>query len=268
MNPQNPDNQYRAAATLNQQVGTAQTLQEMQDDAAPAQWDLPTGGDPTTGGPSANLLPDPSRPDGVRGPAFVPSGNPYAPGTISTPSGQQLEVVATSIDKKGRPTSFSPRMVPTGGDQRKALRDEIDDMRTRFTATVAAKESLPSPPEEGSSPEAMKVYRDRVAAVETNNQMLQRQADSIARDLRVREAQNRMMDLNFEKFLITPDFSNVAPSFMNALERRDPIALENLRVQVKPLADKGDTAAKQALEIMDSVLGKEEDKKGKTGYFK
>jgi hypothetical protein len=253
MDPANPSNQYRAAATLNQQVGTAQTLQEMQDDAAPTAWgspDLPVG----EGGATSDAL-------------FRPSGNPYAPGTFTTPSGQQAEVVATSIDKKGRPTSFSPRMVPTGGDQRKALRDEIDDMRTRFTSTVAAKESLPPPPEEGSSEEAKKVYRDRVAAVETNNQLLQRQADSISRDLRVREAQNRMMDSNL-KIVVTPKFQGVAPMFFEAIQRRDPIALENLRVQVKPLADDGDPAAKQALDFINDVTGKAaDDKKGKTGYF-
>ena len=270
MDPNNPANQYRAAATVGAQVNAAQDLQQMQEDAAPAQWGapfLPTDGEPTTG-PSANLLPDMNKPDGVRGTGFVPSGNPYAPGTVTTPSGQQMEMIATSVDKKGRPTSYSPRAISSGGDQRKALRDEIDDLQDNFRSTVAAKESLPSALPPGSSPEEIAAYSKRVAAVEQNNQLLQRQADTISRDLKVREAQSRMMDVKIDNMEVTPKFANIAPSFIDAFQRRDPVGLGNLRVQIKPLADDGDPAAKKALGIINDVLGeKPDEKKGKTGYF-
>ena len=258
MNPQNPANQYRAAATVSAQVNAAQDLQQMQEDAAPAQWgspDLPTG----DGGATSNAL-------------FEPSGNPYAPGTLTTPSGQQMDIVATSFDKKGRPTSFSPQRVPNGGDDRKALRDEIDDMRTRLAGMVSAKESLPAyptgPAGDAPTPDQIKAYKARVAEVEKNNRMLQQGADSVMRDLRVREAQSRMMDLKIDNMPITPDFAPVAPQFIQAIQRRDPVGLANLRIQIAPLASKGDPAAERALKIIDDVTGeKPDEKKGKTGYF-
>lgn len=240
--PQNPDNQYRVAATDQTRAETAVIGKN------PMDWLAPTPRDGTVDqGPQAELLPKVGF-----------TGDPMNPYNGQTPDGRSYSIVPGSVTKSGinYQTVMEPATRPV--DQKKQAQDEIDDMRTRLASLSSAKESLPAYPSgpkgEDPPPAAVESYRKRVAAVENTNRALEREVAGVTRDLRVKSARMRMME-DIPEFKVTPAFSNVAPQFFDAITRKDPVALENLRVQIKPLADDKDPAAVRALKYIDDVFG-------------
>lgn len=260
MSPDNPNNQYRAAATLNTQVNTAETLQKMDENAQPAQWgtpQLPTG-------PGESAAPS----------LFEPTGNPYMPGTINLPDGRQADIIPNSIDEKGRPTSYYPSVRPTPktgaavdpAEERKALDDNINDLQTRLGSLTSSLMPVPSIP--AAADDAQKAqFNKQVQQVSEVNAPVQQQLAQVQRDLKYRTAQRRLMDASVNLPNITPEFMESAPGFLRALQSRDVVGMENMRIPIKVLADKGDPTAAAAMKLLDDIFGKGVETKAKTPYF-
>jgi hypothetical protein len=272
--PNNPDNRYRAAATGNLEA-TAELTKAKTAEMGADPWEgvpfLPTEGEPGASNSGTQLLPDMSQEDGVWKPRSWKTGDPMNPVAGVDALGNKYSVGVAGVGANNKPyyqTQFEPQAKPV--DEGKVRRDEIDDMRTRLASLTSAKKALPAAPTAPKGGEVTQEQRDayqkQVTEAERSNSILNRQVESLNRDLRVREAQARMVEADYT-LQITPAFQGVAPMFMDAMTRKDPIALENLRVQVKPLADDGDPAAKKALKIMDDVLGEAVEPKAKTPYF-
>ena len=277
MDPNNPDNKYREAATASAQAGTvrtnvetAETLQEM---SAPSYWgtpDLPTGGGNTDS--ASPLLPSASNPLSPGTPAAGATGNPYAPATFTTPSGRQGEVVASTFDKRGRPSSYQTTFPKAETEDTKTweeVRGATEDNLATLTKSLKPIPAYPTAPTgaEGT-PEQVATYKQRKGEIETSNATVQRQIDELTARLDLGNRQERMEKTPLTDISITsPAFANVAPLVIEAYKRRDPIALENLRVQLQPLANDGDPSAKKVLEYMDKIRGTKVESKPKTPYF-
>ena len=268
MDPNNPDNKYREAATAGAQAGVVrsniQAAQDLQDMEGASWWspELPTGNGGTSG---VSPLPDGT-------PATGATGNPYAPATFTTPSGRQGEVVASTFDKRGRPSSYQTTFPKAETEDTKTweeVRGATEDNLATLTKSLKPIPAYPTAPTGAEvTPEQVATYKQRKGEIETSNATVQRQIDELTARLDLGNRQERMEKTPLTDISITsPAFANVAPLVIEAYKRRDPIALENLRVQLQPLANDGDPSAKKVLEYMDKIRGTKVESKPKTPYF-
>ena len=268
MDPNNPDNKYREAATAGAQAGVVrsniQAAQDLQDMEGASWWspELPTGNGGTSG---VSPLPDGT-------PATGATGNPYAPATFTTPSGRQGEVVASTFDKRGRPSSYQTTFPKAETEDTKTweeIRGATEDNLATLTKSLKPIPAYPTAPTGAEvTPEQVATYKQRKGEIETSNATVQRQIDELTARLDLGNRQERMEKTPLTDISITsPAFANVAPLVIEAYKRRDPIALENLRVQLQPLANDGDPSAKKVLEYMDKIRGTKVESKPKTPYF-
>ena len=259
MNPDNPDNKYRNAAAGNMEANAEQTRLKTEQDAQPAQWgapQLPTG----EGGATSSAL-------------FEPTGNRFMPGTINLPGGQKADVLPNSIDEKGRPTSYYTRVRPTPEtsavdpvEEKKILDANINDLKTRLGSLTSSLMPVPSIP--AAADDAQRAQFDKqMKQVSEVNAPVQRQLDQLQRDLKYRTAQRRLMDASVNLPNITPEFMESAPGFIRAIRTNDVVGMENMRIPIKVLADKGDPTAAAALKLLDDIFGKGVETKAKTPYF-
>ena len=268
MDPNNPDNKYREAATAGAQAGVVrsniQAAQDLQDMEGASWWspELPTGNGGTSG---VSPLPDGT-------PATGATGNPYAPATFTTPSGRQGEVVASTFDKRGRPSSYQTTFPKAETEDTKTweeVRGATEDNLATLTKSLKPIPAYPTAPTGAEvTPEQVATYKQRKGEIESSNATVQRQIDELTARLDLGNRQERMEKTPLTDISITsPAFANVAPLVIEAYKRRDPIALENLRVQLQPLANDGDPSAKKVLEYMDKIRGTKVESKPKTPYF-
>ena len=221
---------------------------------------------------NGQLTPNPNPPDGVWGPGKVPKSwrtgdvmNPVA-GIDSLGNFYGIVVAGTSADgQKFYQRQTLPRPKPpvakTDAEERNVDSDNLATL-------TKARRPIPKPPTPplGATPEQIaaqnKAYGAQIKDVEEYNAPLNQQIYETTQRLNFRDSRERMKNTPLEKVEITEAFQNVAPLVMEAYSRRDPIALENLRVQVKPLADAGDPSAKRVLEYMDKIKGGKPAEKG------
>ena len=132
-----------------------------------------------------------------------------------------------------------------------------DKLRDNVTSLQKSFKIPPSYPRAAKgtelSKEQISAYQDQVRAVRESNRLVQQQIDTEQSRIDNGNAREEMKRIPPPALEPTPKFASVAPLWDDAVTRRDPIALENLRLQIKVLADDGDPAAIKALAYVDKI---------------
>lgn len=278
MDPTNPDNKYREAATASAQAGVVRSnieaAQDLQDMSTPSYWgtpQLPTAAE-GGGGPTPELLPSASNPLSPGAPITGGTGNPYAPATFTTPSGRVGEVVASSFDKRGRPNSYQTTFPASKVDDTKTWEEVRGATEANLATLIKSLKPVPAYPTAPSggeiTPEQKSAYEQRKREIEASNATVQQQIGELTTRLDIGNRQERMGKTPLVNLTVTtPELANLLPQLGDAYTRKDPVALESLRIQFQPLATGGDETAKRVIEYMDKIRGTKVDSKPKTPYF-
>lgn len=287
--PNNPQNQYMVANTDAAKARAEQDRAET-DRIGADPWagvpDLPApaAGSPGTSNAGGQLLPDITKPSGEWGPSTVgdwhaPMANPPAAAPAVAPTsagarswktgdpmtpvagvdalGNKYNVVVAGTSANGAP--FYQRVAEPREKEPAPVTWEVtrDKLRDNVTALQGRFKIPPSYPRAAKdtelSKEQISAYQDQVRAVRESNRLVQQQIDTEQSRIDNGNAREEMKRIPPPALEPTPKFASVAPLWDDAVTRRDPIALENLRLQIKVLADDGDPAAIKALAYVDKI---------------
>ena len=286
-NPDNIDNRWRRASTENLEVDAELTRKRISGMDRDVVDDLLPRGTPGASANGTSLFPPPNasgewtteKPRDWHAPMAYPpaeqpqAGTPAAPpaegpwsrrtGDPMTPIegvdalGQKYNLVVggTSADgKKFYTRQVEPREKEPPPVAWEVTRDKLRDNVTSLQKSFKIPPSYPRAAKDTElSPEQISAYQDQVRAVRESNRLVQQQIDTEQSRIDNGNAREEMKRIPPPALEPTPKFASVAPLWDDAVTRRDPIALENLRLQIKVLADDGDPAAIKALAYVDKI---------------
>lgn len=281
MDPKNPDNEYRVAATESRQfddrLNAAKAKEEYGIDIEPP------GGEAAEGPEYYGDTPDlPGGPGGASNALLpgMPSGedeNPYAVKTIDLGNGSRAALLPRRINSQGKPVGgYYPQVLPATKAEKpdEALEQQINtdtDNLASLTAKMKLPPNAPTAGRDGTVTDEQKAaYAAQVRAVEEHNSRLQPQVDFLQSKIANANAQKRLGTESLEIKDASPAVTKtVLPDLAKAIETRNPQLLKAVRPRVEALTKVGDPSAEEALGFIDRVLGAAPGvvKPRKTGYF-